>query len=141
MYNFPSLAFSLTGGDGKSATGMNKMMMVASDTSFDDGGKPGQVGGYGVGCKVGIIAAAHTGVILTLGTTSVSGGRQIKTVSIGLISNEPFEKHGGDPIVQHVYVACFVTNIRAKEDTLLACTSSFVTNICAKEDALLAYTS
>jgi hypothetical protein len=75
--------------------------VLPKDTSFDDGGKQGQVGGYGVGCKVGIVAVAHTGVIFTLGTTFI-GGQHIRTVSIGLLSNEPFEMRQEDYIAQHV---------------------------------------
>eukprot|EP00729_Bicosta_minor_P023353 gene23353-31647_t len=111
---------------GKPATGMNKMMLMASDQKFGEASvKPGQVGGYGVGCKVGIIAVAHTGIIFTLGTTKVRG-KDTKTVSIGLISNEPYEKRNEVPITEFVTIMAHngrpIEGISTKEqkDKLLA---------------------
>ena len=84
-----------------------------------------QITSKGVGCKVGIIAVAHTGIIFTLGTTKVRG-KDTKTVSIGLISNEPYEKRNEVPITEFVTIMAHngrpIEGISTKEqkDKLLA---------------------
>jgi hypothetical protein len=51
-----------------------------------------QVGGYGVGFKAGSIALAQTAVVLTWKT---KGDQRV--LSIGVLSNEPFESRGEEP--------------------------------------------
>eukprot|EP00588_Corethron_pennatum_P008582 CAMPEP_0194269912 /NCGR_PEP_ID=MMETSP0169-20130528/4005_1 /TAXON_ID=218684 /ORGANISM="Corethron pennatum, Strain L29A3" /LENGTH=1821 /DNA_ID=CAMNT_0039011759 /DNA_START=204 /DNA_END=5666 /DNA_ORIENTATION=+ len=68
------------------------MMQIASDQNFK--AKEGQVGGYGVGFKVGSMAMAQTAIVLSVSLKDEETG----TTVVGLLSNEPFEERGEFPL-------------------------------------------
>eukprot|EP00592_Proboscia_alata_P011384 CAMPEP_0194384844 /NCGR_PEP_ID=MMETSP0174-20130528/76518_1 /TAXON_ID=216777 /ORGANISM="Proboscia alata, Strain PI-D3" /LENGTH=1114 /DNA_ID=CAMNT_0039172387 /DNA_START=69 /DNA_END=3413 /DNA_ORIENTATION=- len=68
------------------------MMQIASDHNFK--AKEGQVGGYGVGFKVGAMAMAQTAIVLSISVKDESTG----TTVVGVLSNEPFEERGEFPL-------------------------------------------
>ena len=81
-------------GSGGLATGMHKLMQIGADESLESTAKAGQVGGYGVGAKIGMMAVAHSAVIFTIGMSQDEKGTDIKTVSVAFISNKPQEDDG-----------------------------------------------
>lgn len=86
------------------ATGMHKLMQIGADEKFGGGNKLGQVGGYGVGAKIGMMAVAHSAVIFTLGKSKTMDGAEVDTVSVALISNHPYvawQTH--DPTGRHYH--------------------------------------
>lgn len=79
-------------------------MQIGADEKFGGGNKLGQVGGYGVGAKIGMMAVAHSAVIFTLGKSKTMDGAEVDTVSVALISNLPYvawQTH--DPTGRHYH--------------------------------------
>ena len=68
-------------GSGMGHKAMVEMMRIGADKGI--GAIEGKIGGYGVGFKAGSLATAHTAVV-------VSRSEKHSTISIGLLSNEPY---------------------------------------------------
>ena len=83
------------------ATGIHKLMQIGADERFLDS-KEGQVGGYGVGAKTGMIAVAHSAVVFTIGNSVDKAGTEVRTVSVAFFSNRPFEVRNEPPITNFV---------------------------------------
>eukprot|EP00041_Stephanoeca_diplocostata_P007561 m.107975 g.107975 ORF g.107975 m.107975 type:complete len:1136 (-) comp16938_c0_seq2:100-3507(-) len=86
-------------GVGMGYADMKKMMKMGSDVSYSS--IEDKVGGYGVGFKAGSMALGHTAVVISRGTSTFEG-QKVKTVCIGLLSNEPWEARGEPPILGSV---------------------------------------
>uniref|UniRef100_A0A7S4MLF4 CW-type domain-containing protein n=1 Tax=Odontella aurita TaxID=265563 RepID=A0A7S4MLF4_9STRA len=97
-------------GKGMDHGDMVRMMRIGADESIGRKDKRGKIGGYGVGFKAGSLATAHTAVVL-------SSCLEKRTVSVGLLSNEPYEERHERPHVGLVATQSMDTAMVDEETT------------------------
>eukprot|EP00035_Acanthoeca_spectabilis_P016441 m.334754 g.334754 ORF g.334754 m.334754 type:complete len:1093 (+) comp16529_c0_seq22:164-3442(+) len=85
-------------GEGMLGPDVVKMLSMHSDKDFSS--TVGKVGGYGVGFKAGSMVLAQTAVVLTWKTLK-EGDR---VLTIGVLSNEPYESRGDVPTRLYVSI-------------------------------------